>query len=245
MAANNVAEIILKVTTEGQGNAQALAVQLTQIDQMTNKVATTTLAAVTAQKTLNAEMGKTPPPPGSVSLAQVPPPDSHLERTLRDWSDLQRQVDNFTTHTLRDFTSTSAHALTQWIEGSKNAKQAFAGFVRSVIEGIIQIVLQQTIANALGLAQAQISTQTQTAANTEIAASAAPAAALTGAATFGANSIGVALVIAAVLGGVGAMLALTRRAEGGPVFGAGGETSDSIPAWLSHNEFVQPASAHN
>src|SRR5258708_25969189 len=149
MAANNVAEIILKVTTEGQGNAQALAVQLTQIDQMKNKVATTTLAAVTAQKTLNAEMGKTPPPPGSVSLAQVPPPDSHLERTLRDWSDLQKQVDNFTTHTLRDFSATSAHALTQWIEGSKNAKQAFAGFVSSVIEGILQILIEQIIANTL------------------------------------------------------------------------------------------------
>ena len=46
-------------------------------------------------------------------------------------------------------------------------------------------------------------------------------------------------------GGVGAMLALTRRAEGGPIFGAGSETSDSIPAWLSHNEFVQPAAAHH
>jgi hypothetical protein len=164
---------------------------------------------------------------------------------LQNWGDLQRQVDGFTTHTLRDFTAASAHVLTQWIEGSANAKQAFAGFVTSVLEGIIQIMLQQTIAHALGLTQAQISAQTQTAANTEIAASAAPAAALTGAATFGANSIGVALVIAAVLGGVGAMLALTRRAEGGPIFGAGSETSDSIPAWLSHNEFVQPASAHN
>src|SRR5882724_9171917 len=245
MAANNVAEIILRVTTEGQGNAQALAIQLTQLDQATNKVTATTLAAVTAQKAFNTEIGKTPPSPGSVSIAQVPPPESHLEKTLRDWSDLQKQVDSFTTHTLRDFSATSAHALTQWIEGSKNAKQAFAGFVTSVLEGIIQIMLQQTIAHALGLTQAQVSAQTQTVANTEIAASAAPAAALTGAATFGANSVGVALVIAAVLGGVGALLALTRKAEGGPVFGAGSETSDSIPVWLSHNEFVQPAAAHN
>ena len=44
-----------------------------------------------------------------------------------------------------------------------------------------QIMLQQTIAHALGLTQAQISAQTQTVANTEIAASAAPAAVLTGA----------------------------------------------------------------
>src|SRR5260221_10926209 len=104
MAANNVAEIILRITTEGQGNAQALAVQLTQLDQATTKVATTTLAAVTAQKALNTEVGKTQPTLGSVSIAQVPP-ESHLERTLRDWSDLQKQVDNFTTHTLRDFSA--------------------------------------------------------------------------------------------------------------------------------------------
>lgn len=245
MAANNIAEIILRVTTEGQDNAQALAVQLTQLDQATNKVLTTTLAATTAQKSFNAEIGKAPSASGPAIVAQLQQPQSQLERTLQNWGDLQKQVDGFTTHTLRDFTSTSAHALTQWIEGSKNAKQAFAGFVTSVLEGIIQIMLQQTIAHALGLTQAQVSAQTQTVANTEIAASAAPAAALTGAATFGANSIGVALVIAAVLGGVGAMLALTRRAEGGPIFGAGNETSDSIPAWLSHNEFVQPAAAHH
>jgi len=245
MAANNIAEIILKVTTEGQDNAQALAVQLTQLDQATNKVMTTTLAATTAQKSFNAEIGKAASAPGPVAVAQIQQPQPQLEKTLQNWGDLQKQVDGFTTHTLRDFTSTSAQALTQWIEGSKNAKQAFAGFVTSVLEGIIQIMLQQTIAHALGLTQAQVSAQTQTVANTEIAASAAPAAALTGAATFGANSIGVALVIAAVLGGVGAMLALTRRAEGGPIFGAGSETSDSIPAWLSHNEFVQPAAAHH
>src|SRR6266481_1805768 len=106
MAAKNVAEIILRVTTEGQGNAQALAVQLTQIDQATNKVTATTLAAVTAQKAFNTEAGKTPPAPTLIPIAQVPQPDSHLEKLRQDWSDLQKQVDNFTTHTLRDFSAT-------------------------------------------------------------------------------------------------------------------------------------------
>jgi hypothetical protein len=32
-----------------------------------------------------------------------------------------------------------------------------------------------------------------------------------------------------------------RRADGGSVFGPGTETSDSIPAWLSHNEHVLSA----
>ncbi len=248
MATNNIAEIILRVTTEGQDNAQALAVQLTQLDQATNKVMTTTLAATTAQKSFNAEIGKAPPAPGPVAVAQIQQPDSQLERTLQNWGDLQKQVDGFTTHTLRDFSSTSAQALTQWIEGSKNAKQAFAGFVTSVIEGIIQMAIQQTIAHALGLAQAQVSAQTQTAANTEIAAGAAARRRVTARRRHSWSQLHrrVALVIAA-----GAarrrrcMLALARRAEGGPVFGAGSETSDSIPAWLSHNEFVQPAAAHN
>src|ERR1035437_7014414 len=96
MAANNVAEIILRVTTEGQGNAPALASQLTQLDQVTNKVATTTLAAVTAQKTFNAEIGKTSPAPGLVAVAQFQQPDSQLERMLQNWGDLQKQVDGFT-----------------------------------------------------------------------------------------------------------------------------------------------------
>src|ERR1039457_6853890 len=111
MAANNIAEIILKVTTEGQGNAPALAAQLTQLDQATNKVMTTTLGATTAQKSFNAEVGKTSPAPGLVVVAQFQQPNSQLERMLHNWGDLQKQVDGFTTHTLRDFTATSAHAL--------------------------------------------------------------------------------------------------------------------------------------
>ena len=80
MAANNVAEIILRVTTEGQDNAQALAVQLTQLDQATNKVMTTTLAAATAQKSFNTEMGKTPPQQGPVSLRKFRSP-------IRNWKE--------------------------------------------------------------------------------------------------------------------------------------------------------------
>src|ERR1017187_3734145 len=235
MAANNVAEIILRVTTEGQGNAQALAVQLTQLDQATNKVATTTLAAVTAQKALNTEVGK------------APPPDSHLQRTLQDWSNLQKQVDNFTTHTLRDFSTTSAHALTQWIEGSKNAKQAFAGFVTSVIEGILQILIQQIIANTIlrGINQATSQENQQ---QSSQQAGIGMVAYLAKAGEQG-GWVGVLIGLAVMLAAVAALAAVTnsvsRHAAGGPIYGAGGETSDSIPAWLSHNEFVQPAAAHH
>jgi hypothetical protein len=247
MAANNVAEIILRVTTEGQGNAQALAVQLTQLDQATNKVATTTLAAVTAQKEFNAEIGKTPPATALVPVAPSPPPDSHLEKTLQDWSNLQKQVDNFTTHTLRDFSSTSAHALTQWIEGSKNAKQAFAGFVTSVIEGILQILIQQIIANTIlrGINQATSQENQQ---QSSQQAGIGMVAYLAKAGEQG-GWVGVLIGLAVMLAAVAALAAVTnsvsRHAAGGPIYGAGGETSDSIPAWLSHNEFVQPAAAHH
>src|SRR5882724_7275336 len=247
MAANNVAEIILRVTTEGQSNAQALAIQLTQLDQATSKVTATTLAAVTAQKAFNTEIGKTPPPPGSVSIAQVPPPESHLEKTLRDWTDLQKQVDNFTTHTLRDFSVTSAHALTQWIEGSKNAKQAFAGFVSSVIEGILQILIEQIIANTIlrGINQATSQENQQ---QSSQQAGIGMVAYLAKAGEQG-GWVGVLIGLAVMLAAVAALAAVTnsvsRHAEGGPISGAGSETSDSIPTLLSHNEFVQPAAAHN
>jgi hypothetical protein len=227
MATNNIAEVVLRVTTEGRQNAQALANQLTHLDQTARQVATSMLSAATAQNRLTTEAVRA---------------DSQVARLTQAWGDLEQQVDHFSATALREFASTSAHVLTQWIEGSVNAREAFRRFALSVIEGIIEIAIQQTIAHALGLTQMTTAATVQTATNTAITASAAPAAATEGAATFGANAIGVALVIAAVLAGIAAMAA--SRAEGGPIYGAGGETEDKIPAWLSHNEYVMPAAAH-
>jgi hypothetical protein len=228
MPGNNIAEIVLRVTTEGTQNAQALAGQLVQLDQTGKQVAVSMLSVAAAQRAQGAEVART---------------DSQLEKLTRDWANLDKQVDRFSAHTLQSFASTSARALTEWIEGSKNARQAFVGFVNSVIEGIIQMAIQQGIAHALGIGQVQAAASAQSAANAQVTASAAPAAAMQGAATFGANAVGVGLVLAAVLAGIGVLLA-TRRAEGGPIYGAGTETSDSIPAWLSHNEYVHTAAAH-
>jgi hypothetical protein len=225
---NNVAEFVLRITTEGTQNAQALAGQLVQLDQTGKQVATSMLSVAAAQRAQGTEVART---------------DSQLEKLTQNWGNLDRQVDHFSAHTLQSFSSTSARALTEWIEGSKNARQAFVGFVNSVIEGIIQMAIQQGIAHALGIGQVQTAAAAQSAANAEVTASAAPAAAMQGAATFGANAIGVGLVLAAVLAGVGVLLA-TKRADGGAIYGAGSETSDSIPAWLSHNEYVHTAAAH-
>jgi hypothetical protein len=221
MAANNIAEVVLRVTTEGAQNAQALANQLTQLDQSARQVATSMVFAATAQNRLTAEAVRA---------------DSQVARLTQAWGDLEGQVDHFSATTLRNFASTSAHTLTQWIEGSVNAREAFRRFALSVIEGIIQIAIQQTIAHALGLTQMTTAATVQTSTNAAITASAAPAAATEGAATFGANSIGVALVIAAVLAGIAALTA--KHAEGGLMEGPGGPKSDNLLGWLSPGEVI-------
>jgi hypothetical protein len=225
---NNIAEIVLRVTTEGTQNAQALADHLTQIDQASRQVGASALSAASAQRVYALEVVST---------------HSQMGRLLQDWGDLQKQVDHFSAATLRNFSSISARALTEWIEGSHNAREAFRGFASAVIEGVLQMMIQQTIAHALGLAQSREAAAQQSATNAEITASAAPAAAMQGAATFGANTAGVVAVIAAVAAAIG-ILAAMKRATGGAVYGPGSDTSDSIPAWLSHGEYVHTAAAH-
>jgi hypothetical protein len=168
---------------------------------------------------------------------------SQLARLLQDWGDLERQVDHFSATTLRNFSTTSARALTEWIEGSGRAREAFRGFATQVIEGLIQMIIQQGIAHAIGMAQTREAGATQAATNAEITASAAPAAATQAAATYGSNAAGVLAVVAVIAAAIG-ILAATRHAAGGVIRGPGSETSDSIPAWLSHNEYVHTAAAH-
>ncbi len=228
MLGNNIAEIVLRVTTEGTQNAQAMANQLNQVDQAARQLSTSTLSATTAQRACTAEVART---------------HSQLARLLQDWGDLERQVDHFSATTLRNFSTTSACALTEWIEGSGRAREAFRGFATQVIEGLIQMIIQQGIAHAIGMAQTREAGATQAATNAEITASAAPAAATQAAATFGANAAGVLAVVAVIAAAIG-ILAATRHAAGGVIRGPGSETSDSIPAWLSHNEYVHTAAAH-
>jgi hypothetical protein len=228
MPGNNIAEIVLRVTTEGTQNAQVMANQLNQVDQAARQLTTSTLSATTAQRACTTEVGRT---------------HSQLARLLQDWGNLEQQVDHFSATTLRNFSTTSAQALTEWIEGSGKAREAFRGFVTQVIEGLIQMVIQQGIAHAIGLAQTREAGATQAATNAQITASAAPAAATQAAATFGANAAGVLAVVAVIAAAIG-ILAATRHAAGGVIHGPGSETSDSIPAWLSHNEYVHTATAH-
>ncbi len=205
MPGNNIAEIVLRVTTEGTQNAQVMANQLNQVDQAARQLTTSTLSATTAQRACTAEVGRT---------------HSQLAKLLQDWGDLERQVDHFSATTLRNFSTTSASALTEWIEGSGKARDAFRGFVTQVIEGLIQMMIQQGIAHAIGLAQTREAGAEQAATNAQITASAAPAAATQAAATFGANAAGVLAVVAVIAAAIG-ILAATRHAEGGPIFRPG------------------------
>ena len=71
---------------------------------------------------------------------------------MDNWRDLGKRVDQFAARTLQKFMSTSAHVLTQWIEGSVNAREAFRRIALQVIDGIIQITVQSILANAIGKA---------------------------------------------------------------------------------------------
>jgi len=191
---NNVAEIILKVTTEGSENARALAVQLTQLDQTGKQVATSMTSATVAQRACSTEIART---------------HSQLASLLQQWASLDGQVDHFAARTLQGFSSASARVFTQMIEGSKNAGEAFRQFAQSVIQQILQMSIQWLIAQTIM----------------------APLGFLSSGGSVASSSFA----------GVGSIAGFPT---GGPVFGRGTETSDSIPAWLSHNEYVQPAAAH-
>jgi len=191
---NNIAEIILRVTTEGSENAQTLAGQFSQLDQIGKQVASSMTSAAIAQRNCTTELARS---------------HSQLTALIQQWANLDGQVDHFAARTLQGFSSASARVFTQMIEGSKNASEAFRQFAQEVIEQILQMTIQwliaQTIMAPLG---------------------------------FLSNGGSVTSPAFAGLGPVGSFPA------GGPVFGPGTETSDSIPAWLSHNEFVQPAASH-
>jgi hypothetical protein len=168
---------------------------------------------------------------------------TQLQQLTSGWKDLGAQIDHTAAQSLQQFSDTSSKALLGTLEHTGHAREEFRALANEVIEGILRMLIQQTIAHTIGLAQSQATATQQTATNAQIAASAAPAAAMQSAASYGANTIGVGIMIAVVAAAIGLLLAM-RKAEGGPVYGAGSTTSDSIPAMLSNKEYVHTAAAH-
>ena len=338
--ANNVAEIIIKVSTEGSQNARAVAGQLAQVGQTAGQVATQMLSAATAQRTCLTEIaGATAEydaayqkasealalyeervrnvrdllQAGAIdqaeanerirqaandalpSLQKAMPVLEQWSAALRaagkdtgsldkqieslktsidelgragqdnfagvmhqrimalrsDWENLNRQISDLTVRTIRDFSSATTRAIVGFITHTGNAREVFRQFALSVIEGIVQIVVQEVIANTIMRAlsvvfHAEAIAQGTTTAASLSAAYATPAT-LASIFTLGvADAVGVAGLASALAAGtalsVGANAASAAGfAEGGLVNGPDGR--DRIPAMLSNREFVLPAHA--
>ena len=338
--ANNVAEIIIKVSTEGSQNARAVAGQLAQVGQTAGQVATQMLSAATAQRACLTEIaGATAEydaayqkasealalyeervrnvrdllQAGAIdqaeanerirqaandalpSLQKAMPVLEQWSAALRaagkdtgsldkqieslktsidelgragqdnfasvmhqrimalrsDWENLNRQISDLTVRTIRDFSSATTKAIVGFITHTGNAREVFRRFALSVIEGIVQIVVQEVIANTIMRAlsvvfHAEAIAQGTTTAASLSAAYATPAT-LASIFTLGvADAVGVAGLASALAAGtalsVGANAASAAGfAEGGLVNGPDGR--DRIPAMLSNREFVLPAHA--
>ncbi len=129
------------------------------------------------------------------------------------------------------------------MDESFNASESFAGaFMSGLLQSFISFgeqMLTQIISQQIATA---VFTATTTAALATIQAAAALPAALVAAASFGGST-------AAAVAGLGALtamaggLAALKFNSGGHVDGPGTETSDSIPARLSKNEYVIKASS--
>jgi hypothetical protein len=337
--ANNVAEIIIKVSTEGSQNARAVAGQLAQVGQTAGQVATQMLSAATAQRTCLTEIAGAAAEydaayqkasealalyeervrhvrdllqAGAIdqaeanerirqaandalpSLQKAMPVLEQWSAALRaagqdtgsldkqieslktsidelgragqdnfasvmhqrimalrsDWENLNRQISDLTIRTIRDFSSATTKAIMGFITHTGNAREIFRQFALSVIEGIVQIVVQEVIANTIMRAlsavfHAEAIAQGTTTAASLSAAYATPAT-LASIFTLGvADAVGVAGLASALAAGtalsVGANAAAAGFAEGGLVTGPDGR--DRIPALLSNREFVLPANA--
>jgi hypothetical protein len=128
-------------------------------------------------------------------------------------------------------------------------KEVVAGLIKVGVQHLLNAVIQKTTtasSTAAGLAALAVSTKASVGAAAATATAWAPAAAAVSAATFGANTVpafsGMALLLAGVVGLL-AGVAGSKFADGGYVSGAGTGRSDSIPARLSHGEFVVNAKA--
>lgn len=340
MATNNVAEIIIKVSTVGTQNARAAAGQLAQLGQTAGQVATQMLSAATAQQTCATEIAAATAQYDSAyqkasealalyeervrhvndllqtgaidqaeanerirhaaddalpSLQKAMPIletwssalraagkdtgslDKQIESLKKsidelgragqdnfatvmhqrimalrsDWENLNKQISDLTVRTIQDFSSATTKAILGFITHTGSARQIFHDFVLSVAEGIVQIVVQEVIANTIlralsALFHTEAIAQGATTAATLSAAYATPAT-LVSIATLGiADAAGVAGLAAALA--AGNALALGNQALGAAGFAEGGlvtgpDGRDRIPAFLSNREFVLPANA--
>lgn len=140
-------------------------------------------------------------------------------------------------------------ALTGIITGAKTAKQAFSDLGKSMINAIVDFMVQKTVAWVLEKTLLAGTVTSSVIAGQTVAAAWADAAAFVSLATFGSNAIPAAAGIATVTGlvhvksimsGGGQELARSGFAEGTPSVPGYATGTDTVPAMLSPGEMIFP-----
>ncbi len=176
MADKNIAEITVKVTTQGQADAQEMTNQLKQISQVATNVAAglalmwpgtscstrrliRTCVSLPTRLSAGARCSATGPSASNTGVAQA---ETQFQALSQSWGSLQKQVDEFETTTMKQFASTSTKIFTDWITHTGNARQAFRQFLMEVIKGLIQMAIQYILSKVMmSQADKQASTQSQ------------------------------------------------------------------------------------
>lgn len=164
-----------------------------------------------------------------------------LTAWVNQFGSTAKQVTGIITGTLNTAIASTSQALTGLIFKTTSWKEAFGQAAMSIVQNIIEILLQIVVSKALSSAMTALHVGEQTAAGAAIATANAPAAAATSIATSGGSAVaGGASAAAAIAAIIGAIVG------GGGGFRRGGftgvATSDSQVAGVVHaNEYVIPA----
>ena len=166
---------------------------------------------------------------------------TQLQQTTKNWGDMGKQLDGLATGALQNFSHASTSALMGLITGSKSAGQAFEEFALSVIQSVIEMVIQYALGRAI-IAMMGEGFQAATLASAivmggSLLAAYAPAAMALSIATEGEADV-------AGMTGYSTAMGMAFMAEGGLITG-GTPGKDSVPAMLMPGEFVLPARAVN
>ncbi len=172
-----------------------------------------------------------------------------MEELVAGAGNLQQSFGTLVTDGIGGLTSGFSHA----IANGQKLDDVFAGAVKSMIAGVIELGIQWILMHALNMKGSAAAATAQTAAiGTVATAQAGATAASVAQNTAAATTSAAAWTPAAIASSIGtfggaiafgaiALALISQFREGGMVRGRGSGTSDSIPAMLSNGEFVMPA----
>jgi|GEM_PF-3061304 len=159
-----------------------------------------------------------------------------LATTAQLWADVYATAFDGVSSSISDF-----------FMGVSTAEEALKSFGKSLLQVVVDFYAKKVagmlMEGIIGKSAIAAQTAASVAAGAATAAAWAPAAAAVSLASFGANSAPAMAGISATHALSSMLSAVPGLAKGGPVFGAGTATSDSVPAMLSNGEYVMKASA--